>query len=100
MDLSNLLKPCLSSTKTRTFLTVDSIGKQEFGRLRQNSNWTLHFCVKAVSFANRQIETWIIIVKHAYVLPLTITIVCFLMRIIRVRENNTTLPAELILLSA
>ena len=104
-DLSNLLKPCLylalklvpSLTGLRT---VDSIGKQEFGRLLKNSNWTLHFCVKAVSFANRQIETWIIIVKHVYVLPLTITIICFLMRIIRVRENNTTLPSELILLSA
>ena len=105
MDLSYLLKTCLylalklvpSLTGLRT---VDSIGKQEFGRLLQNSNWTLHFCVKAVSFANRQIETWIIIVKHVYVLPLTITIVCFLMRIIRVRESNTTLPSELILLSA
>ena len=105
MDLSNLLKPCLylalklvpSLTGLRT---VDSIGKQEFGRLLQNSNWTLHFCVKAVSFANKQIETWIIIVKHVYFLPLTITIVCFLMRVISVRENNTTLPSELILLSA
>ena len=106
MDLSNLLKTCLylalklvpSLTGLRT---VDSIGKQEFGRLLQNSNWTLHFCVKAVSFANRQIETWIIIiVKQVYVLPLTITIVCFLNRIIRVRESNTTLPSELILLSA
>ena len=57
LDLSNLLKPCLylalklvpSLTGLRT---VDSIGKQEFGRLLQNSNWTLHYCVKAVSFAN------------------------------------------------
>ena len=105
MDLSNLLKPCLylalilipSLTGLRT---VDSIGKQEFGRLLQNSNWTLHCCVKAVSFANRQIKTRIVIVKQVYVLPLTITIVCFLMRIIRVSENKTTLPSELILLSA
>ena len=103
MDLSNLLKLCIylalklvpSSTGLRT---VDSIGKQEFGR--QNSNWTLHCCVKAVSLAKRQIETRNVIVKQVYVLPLTIAIVCFLMRIIRVSENNTTLPSELILLSA
>ena len=102
MDLSNLLyKPCLylalklvpSLTGLRT---VDSIGKQEFGKLLQNFNWTLHCCVKAVLFANRQIKTRIVIVKQVYVLPLTITIVCFLMRLIRVSENNTTLPSELI----
>ena len=75
--------------------TADSIGKQEFVRLLQNFNWTLHCCVKAVSFANRQIETQIVTVKQVYVLLLTITIVCFLMRIIRVSENNTTLPSEL-----
>ena len=105
MDLTNLLKLCIylalklvpSSTGLRT---VDSIGKQEFGRLLQNSNWTLHCCVKAVSFAKRQIETRNVIVKQVYVLPLTIAIVCFLMRIIRVSENNTTLPSELTLLSA
>ena len=105
MDLSNLLKPCfylaLKLVPSLTGLrTVDSIGKQEFGRLLQNSNWTLHCCVRTVSFANRQIETRIVIVKQIYVLPFTITIVCFLMKNIRVTENNTTLPSELILLSA
>ena len=105
IDLSNLLKPCLylalKLVHSLTGLpTVDSIGKPEFGRLLQNSNWTLHCCVKAVSLANRQIETRIVILKQFYVLPLTKTIVCFLMRIIRVSENNATLPSELILLSA
>ena len=44
-------------------------------------------CVKEVSFAKRQIETQIVIVKQVYVLPFTITIVRFLMRIIRVSEK-------------
>ena len=105
MDLSNLLKPCLYLAlklipSLSGLRTVDSIGKQEFGRLLQNSNWTLHCCVKAVSFVNRQIKTRIVVVKQVYILPLTITIVCFLMTIIRISENNTTLPSELILLSA
>ena len=73
MDISNLLKHyclylhvALKLVSSLTGLrTVDSIGKQEFGRLLQNSNWTLHCCVKAVSFANRQIEARIVIVKQS-----------------------------------
>ena len=70
------MSPSTCSTKTLPSLTgsrtVDTIGKQEFGRLLQNSNWTLHRRVKAVSFVNRQIETQI--VKQVYVLPLITTL--------------------------
>ena len=95
------VKPCLylalklvpSLTDLRT---VDSIGKQEFGRLLQNSNLDTTLLCQSSVFANRQIETRIVIVNQVYVLPPTITIVCLLMRIIRVSENNTTLPSELV----
>ena len=60
----------LSSSKIRTFLNWFAYSwfysKQEFERLLQNSNWTLLRCVKAGWFANRQIETRIVIVKQVY----------------------------------
>ena len=91
MDLSNLFKTCLylalklvpSLTGLRT---VDSIGKQEFGRCCKIP--TGHYTAVSKHCRSRTDKlARIVTVKQVYILPLTITIVCFLMRIIRVSEN-------------